>query len=290
MPRCMTTTGSALPCAWKIGVAALAALRSRATTSAIGSQVDSATIPASVWAWHRPAASAIAPPCEKPASTIRPAGTPRWCSRAISASTAAIDARTPASSWGARASKPAMSYHARIGMPLLIVTGRTGACGNTKRSAGHAGSTSSGTIGAKSWPSAPRPCSQVVVGGGLGGGSGLAGGRVQGGVGGGRRGTLSAAAFPASWRGGRQGGPATGGGLFPGRQPQLVREEGQGDRGVADALAERGADAVAGVHAGEQQDRLGRGGGVLQRGGELARLPRRHARIVLAGGHQHGRV
>ena len=26
-----------------------------------------------------------------------------------------------------------MSYHARIGMPLLIVTGRTGACGNTKR-------------------------------------------------------------------------------------------------------------------------------------------------------------
>ena len=32
-----------------------------------------------------------------------------------------------------------MSYHARIGKPLLIVTGRTGACGNTKRIAQRVG-------------------------------------------------------------------------------------------------------------------------------------------------------
>jgi hypothetical protein len=56
-----------------------------------------------------------------------------------------------------------MSYQARIDMPLLIVTGRTGACGNTKRNAGHVESTSSGTIGAKSLPSAPSPCSQMMV-------------------------------------------------------------------------------------------------------------------------------
>jgi hypothetical protein len=56
-----------------------------------------------------------------------------------------------------------MSYHARIAMPLLIVTDRTGACGNTKRRAGQSGETSSGTIGAKSWPSAPRPCSQMML-------------------------------------------------------------------------------------------------------------------------------
>lgn len=53
-------------------------------------------------------------------------------------------------------------------------------------------------------------------------------------------------------------------------QPQLVRKERQPDRRVAHALAERRADAVTGVHAGQQHDRLARVGGVLQRGGELA--------------------
>jgi len=47
----------------------------------------------------------------------------------------------------------------------LIVTGRTGACGNTKRS-GFA-SFSSGTIGSKSCPSAPSPCSQMIDAAGL---------------------------------------------------------------------------------------------------------------------------
>ena len=55
-----------------------------------------------------------------------------------------------------------MSYHARIGKPLLIVTGRTGACGNTKRSESDFGSRISSTIGTKSLPSAPRPCSQIT--------------------------------------------------------------------------------------------------------------------------------
>ena len=55
----------------------------------------------------------------------------------------------------------------------------------------------------------------------------------------------------------RQRAPTTEvGDLFFDVQPQLVREEGQPDRGVADALAERGADAVAGVHAGQEQDRM----------------------------------
>src|ERR1700733_13519591 len=58
---------------------------------------------------------------------------------------------------------PVMSYHARIGMPPLIVTGRTGACGKTNRSAGQVRSTSSGTIGSKSCPSAPSPCSQITA-------------------------------------------------------------------------------------------------------------------------------
>ena len=56
-----------------------------------------------------------------------------------------------------------MSYHARMGMPPLIVTGRTGACGNTKRTAGQPGRTSSGTTGTKSLPSAPRPCNQTTL-------------------------------------------------------------------------------------------------------------------------------
>ena len=59
-----------------------------------------------------------------------------------------------------------MSYQARMRMPWLIVTGRTGACGKMKRTA--PGSSSSGTIGSKSWPSAPRPCSQMTQAAGLG--------------------------------------------------------------------------------------------------------------------------
>src|SRR5262249_17105021 len=43
----------------------------------------------------------------------------------------------------------------------LIVTGRIGACGNTKRTARRR--RSSGTIGSKSWPSAPSPCSQITA-------------------------------------------------------------------------------------------------------------------------------
>ena len=46
-------------------------------------------------------------------------------------------------------------------MPLLIVTGRTGAWGKTKRTA--LDRRSSGTIGSKSWPSAPKPCSQMTA-------------------------------------------------------------------------------------------------------------------------------
>src|SRR5688500_266985 len=99
---------------------------------------------------------------------MRAVGTPRAFSRAISACTKRIDSRTPASSWRWAISRPRMSYQARICMPLLIVTARTGACGKTKRTAGQSSSTSSGTIGSKSWPSAPRPCSQITLQAGAG--------------------------------------------------------------------------------------------------------------------------
>ena len=56
-----------------------------------------------------------------------------------------------------------MSYHARMTKPLLIVTGRGCACGNTKRTAQRRGSRSSVTIGTKSKPSAPSPCSQMTL-------------------------------------------------------------------------------------------------------------------------------
>ena len=54
-----------------------------------------------------------------------------------------------------------MSYQARICIPPLIVTGRSGAFGKTKCT----GATKSniGTIGSKSWASAPRPCIQITV-------------------------------------------------------------------------------------------------------------------------------
>src|SRR5688572_1098448 len=91
---------------------------------------------------------------------------PRPASRSISASTCAWDSRTPRSS--ARFELPSRSpnstsYHARIIIPLLIVTGRTGACGKTNRIAGAPARSSSFTIGTKSLPSAPSPCSQMTA-------------------------------------------------------------------------------------------------------------------------------
>jgi len=59
-----------------------------------------------------------------------------------------------------------MSYQARMRMPLLMVTGRIGACGKTKRTG--RGTSSSGTMGSKSCPSAPRPCSQITAAPGSG--------------------------------------------------------------------------------------------------------------------------
>ena len=48
-------------------------------------------------------------------------------------------------------------------MPLFTVTGRMGACGNTNRIATPSGRSISGTIGSKSCPSAPSPCSQITA-------------------------------------------------------------------------------------------------------------------------------
>src|SRR5438105_8439660 len=94
---------------------------------------------------------------------MREAAMPRAFSRAMSSPTAACDSRMPRSS-GMRAMSPwVMSYQARITKPLLIVTGRIGACGKTNRRARPSGSGSSRTIGTKSQPSAPRPCSQMTL-------------------------------------------------------------------------------------------------------------------------------
>src|ERR1700735_5680587 len=56
-----------------------------------------------------------------------------------------------------------MSYQAGIDIPLLTVTGRTGAFGKMKRGATSSGRRNSGTRGTKSVPSAPRPCSQMTL-------------------------------------------------------------------------------------------------------------------------------
>src|SRR5215831_6427154 len=111
--------------------------------------------------WRSAVWSAIAPPCEKPASTSRSAEVPRSFSRAISASISFCEARTPPSS-SRRIAPSLMSYHARMRIPPLIVTGCTGACGNTKRIAVF-GSGRAGMMGAKSFPSAPRPCIQITL-------------------------------------------------------------------------------------------------------------------------------
>ena len=93
---------------------------------------------------------------------------PRAFSRAMSASMCACDSRTPATSARFVMSPADRSYHARIRNPLLSVTGRTGACGKTKRIGSDAGSRISPTIGTKSLPSAPRPCSQMTAAAGFG--------------------------------------------------------------------------------------------------------------------------
>src|SRR5690606_24497831 len=80
--------------------------------------------------------------------------------------TPSLSARSPPAS--SSALKLRMSYQARMRMPLLMVTARIGACGNTNRNAGHPNLTSSGTIGSKSWPSAPRPCSHSTAHSGAG--------------------------------------------------------------------------------------------------------------------------
>ena len=82
--------------------------------------------------WRSAVCSTIAPPCEKPASTIFLAGMPfRFCA-AINFSSKPCDSRIPASSSGP---PPIcrMSYQARMRMPMLMVTGRCGAFGKMKR-------------------------------------------------------------------------------------------------------------------------------------------------------------
>ena len=59
-----------------------------------------------------------------------------------------------------------MSYQEGHGMPPLTVTGRTGAWGRTKRRSGRS---MWGTMDEKSWPLAPRPCSQMTAPVGLAG-------------------------------------------------------------------------------------------------------------------------
>ena len=99
---------------------------------------------------------------------MRRASMPRAFSRAMSASMCACDSRTPATSARFVMSPADRSYHARIRNPLLSVTGRTGACGKTKRIGSDAGSRISSTIGTKSLPSAPRPCNQMTAAAGFG--------------------------------------------------------------------------------------------------------------------------
>src|SRR5882672_9436143 len=111
--------------------------------------------------------SDTAAPCEKPARTTRRGGMPRSPSLAISCRTRASLARKPVTSSAALRSNPLRSYQARMGMPPLMLTGRTGALGKTNRQARSPRRTISGTMGSKSCPSAPRPCSQITAALGL---------------------------------------------------------------------------------------------------------------------------
>src|SRR5438093_842881 len=160
--RASGISGSWVPWAMKMGASRLVALSSAASRSASGRKHDSAMIPASRSGCRRPVWSAMAPPWEKPASTRRLAATPRAVSRAMSASIRCCDSRTPASSSRRTPTSSRTSYHARLTMPRLIVTGRMGACGNTKRT-GVPRRPSAGTMSTKSWPSAPSPCIQLTA-------------------------------------------------------------------------------------------------------------------------------
>src|SRR3989344_3887748 len=86
---------------------------------------------------------------------------PRTTSRAAYPFRMSMDSRICSGFCTIRFPDRPMSYHARMTYPLLRVTGRCGAWGNTKRTA--KGSGSSGTMDSKSWPSAPRPCSQIML-------------------------------------------------------------------------------------------------------------------------------
>ncbi len=102
-------------------------------------------------------------PAKSRRSTMRSDAMPAARSAAMNRPSTATDSRMPASSARPSAVSVLMSYQARMRMPMLSVTGRTRACGNTKRTASAGGNFSSGTIGTKSWPSAPRPCSQMTL-------------------------------------------------------------------------------------------------------------------------------
>ena len=110
-----------------------------------------------------PAWRATAPPWENPARTMRSAAMPRATCSSTSARATPADARTPSMSARRSSSGPAMSYHARISMPPLMVTGRTGAWGNTYRTPSSPPFSSSAATGSKSCPSAPRPCSHTTA-------------------------------------------------------------------------------------------------------------------------------
>ena len=80
----------------------------------------------------------------------------------------AADLRTPAKSARALKSASLKSYHARIAMPLLIVTGMTGACGKMKRTAFPRGKPSASTTCDQPLPSSPKPCIQMTDASGFG--------------------------------------------------------------------------------------------------------------------------
>jgi hypothetical protein len=85
--------------------------------------------PASWPSYCIPVYSARAPPCEKPPTTIRESGMPLATSRSINAVTISRADSMPSHSWLARSSRLVMSYQLGIAMPMLRVTGCTGAFG-----------------------------------------------------------------------------------------------------------------------------------------------------------------
>src|SRR5258708_7248689 len=107
--------------------------------------------------------SDTAPPCEKPARTMRFVGIPRSPSRAISRRIFAAVSRKPVTSSAALRSNPLRSYQARMDMPGLKVPGSHGGLGNRNRQRRSPRWTISGTMGSKSCPSAPRPCRQITL-------------------------------------------------------------------------------------------------------------------------------